>query len=157
MNGQRGDLVAGAIGGCLSTAVMSVVMLAAQRAGLLGGQPPERITAVLLESVGVRERGAAMQDTLAVALHFSFGTALGIPIGLLRQHLRQPRWAALVGVLYGGLVWAVSYKGWIPALRILPPPEHDRPGRRVTMSVAHLVYGGLLGVIVSCRVRSSEV
>jgi hypothetical protein len=147
MNGCREDLVAGVIGGCLGTAAMSAVMLAAQRAGLLGEQPPERITAVLLQSVGVRARGGVTQDTLAVALHVGFGTALGVPLGLLRRHLGQPRWAALVGVVYGGLVWAVSYKGWIPALHILPPPERDRPGRRVTMLVAHGVYGGLLGVV----------
>lgn len=56
MNGRRADLVAGVSGGCLGTVAMSVVMLAAQRTGLLGGQPPERITAVLLKSVGVRDR-----------------------------------------------------------------------------------------------------
>ena len=59
---------------------------------------------------------------------------------------RVPGW--LVGVVYGLGVWAVSYKGWIPALGILPPPERDQPGRPVIMVAAHVVYGLVLGALV---------
>ena len=59
---------------------------------------------------------------------------------------RVPGW--LVGAVYGLGVWAVSYKGWIPALGILPPPERDRPGRPVIMVAAHVVYGLVLGALV---------
>ena len=59
--------------------------------------------------------------------------------------------AGILGVLFGLGIYGVSYKGWIPALGILPPPEDDRPGRPAVMIAAHIVYGLTLGWLIRPR------
>src|SRR5205823_3590729 len=113
-------LIEGAISGVLGTLSMSTVMLAARRAGLVGQLPPERITEAALDAAGQR-RSKEVQDALAVILHLLFGAILGSFFGLLHRRLRVPLGTALQGTVYGLLVWSVNYKGWIPALSILPP------------------------------------
>ncbi len=143
-------LVDGTVGGCLGTIAMSSVMVAAQKVGALGGQPPAHIAGAGLDALGLR-RTRKEQAALAVALHLVFGSTAGALFGLLSRRLRVPLGPALQGVLFASLVWATSYKGWIPALGILPPPERDRPGRPAVMVLAHWLYGAILGAVVGYR------
>ena len=138
----------GAVGGVVGTATMSAVMLVGEKTGLMPRQPPEDIAAAALDAVGVSERDEKTDEALAVLAHFGFGAAGGAVFGLLHRRLRLPIPAAVHGVVFGSLVWAASYKGWIPALGILPPPERDQPGRPATMLLAHWVYGATLGAVV---------
>ena len=138
----------GAIGGVAGTAIMSAVMLVSEKTGLLPRQPPEDITKAALDAAGVTGRDEKTDDALAVLAHFGFGAAGGAVFGLLHRRLRLPIPAAVHGVVFGSLVWAASYKGWIPALGILPPPERDQPGRPATMLLAHWIYGATLGAAV---------
>ena len=62
-------------------------------------------------------------------------------LGRARRFAPEP----IPGILFGTLVWAVSYAGWVPAARILPPPQDDDPERVATMIGAHVVYGAVLG------------
>ncbi len=143
----------GALGGGAGTVAMSALMLAARRAGLTGQLPPERITAAALEGAGL-EAGARDEralDLLTVGAHLGFGAGVGALFGVLRRRLRPPGAAPLQGIVFGALVWLVSYRGWVPALGILPPPERDRPGRPATMILAHLVFGAVLGLVVERR------
>lgn len=144
MRRDLADLIDGGIAGCAGTASMSAVMIAASRAGLLGRQPPERVAEEALGAVGI-QHAARTQDLLAVALHFGFGAAMGALFGLLHRRLTLKVGAEPQGLIFGTLVWATSYKGWLPALGIMPPPERDRPGRPQTMILAHWVYGWTLG------------
>jgi hypothetical protein len=127
---------------------MSAVMLAGQKLGLMGGQPPELITAAALDSSGVHDRDEETQDALSTAAHFAFGMAAGSVFVLLHRRLRLPIPPVLQGIIYGSLVWAAAYKGVIPAIGIMPEPERDRPGRPVVMLAAHWVYGAALGATV---------
>ena len=138
----------GAVGGIVGTVTMSAVMLVSEKTGLMPRQPPEDIAAAALDAVGVSERDEKTDEALAVLAHFGFGAAGGAIFGLLHRRLRLPIPAAVHGVVFGSLVWAASYKGWIPALSILPPPERDQPGRPATMLLAHWVYGATLGAVV---------
>ena len=138
----------GAIGGLTGTATMSAVMLLGEKTGLMPQQPPDDIAGAALDAVGITAPSEKAQDALAVLAHFGFGAVCEAGFGLLHRRLSLSVPAAVQGVLFGGLVWAPSYKGWIPALHILPPPERDKPGRPVTMLLAHAVYGATLGAIV---------
>ena len=74
----------GALGGAAGTVVMSAAMLSARRAGLVSELPPERITATLLDAMGLHERDERIQDALAALLHLGFGATAGALFGLLR-------------------------------------------------------------------------
>ena len=148
-------LVEGGISGVLGTLSMSTVMLAARKVGLVGQLPPQRITEAALDATGQR-RSKEVQDALAVILHLLFGAFLGSFFGLLHHRWRVPRGSALQGIVYGLLVWGVNYKGWIPALSILPPPERDRPDRPLIMALAHAVYGWTTAAMVDARERSTR-
>ena len=144
-------IVDGGLGGALGTATMSVVMGAARWTGLVDRLPPEEIADRALDAGGVHDRGGRTRDAVAVAGHLGFGAVAGALFGVLHRRLPPAVNPLVHGALFGSLVWAVSYKGWIPALGIMPPPEHDHPARPVTMLLAHWVYGATLGLIVDRR------
>ena len=150
------SLLRGAVVGAVATVPMSVVMLAAKRVGLMGTQPPEKITARLLSRLGYRRRRSETQDLLASALHVGFGAGAGAVFVLLRRGLRLPVPAVVQGVVYGSGVWFVSYMGWVPWLGIMPPADEDRPGRAETMLAAHWVYGGVLGALAGSERKHSR-
>lgn len=138
----------GAMGGCVATAAMSALMVAGEKAGFMDRHPPEEIADAVLDAVGVPDSHEKTEDALAVALHFGFGIGMGSLFALLHRRLRLPISPILHGMIFGSLIWAVSYKGWVPGLGIMPPPERDYPGRPQTMLFVHWVYGGILGALV---------
>lgn len=146
----------GAIGGGIATAAMSAVMVASEKAGFMDRYPPEEIADAVLDAAGVPDSHEKTEDILAALLHFAFGIGTGSLFALLHRRLRLPIPGVLHGLVFGSLVWAVSYKGWVPGLGIMPPPENDRPGRPQTMLFAHWVYGGILGAIVDRRKDKDE-
>jgi hypothetical protein len=126
---------------------MSIVMLAAQRIGLMGEMPPEKITSAGLDRLGIR-RSERSQQLMAGAAHLGFGAAAGSLFAAVQRVTRMQTQPVLAGVGFGAMVWFVSYRGWVPALGIMPPPGRDRPGRPQSMLIAHLVYGAALGALV---------
>jgi uncharacterized membrane protein YagU involved in acid resistance len=140
----------GAAAGTLATGAMSMVMLGAKRVGLMGGMPPEKITAKLLKRAGVR-RSAAQQDALATVLHFGFGAAAGAGFGVVaprRVTVRVP-----AGMAYGAAIWGVSYLGWVPALGIMAPAQRDRVDRQAMMLAGHLIFGATLGLLAGSQAK----
>ena len=123
-------------------------MVTAKRLGLMGEMPPEKITAGLLDRAGWKSRSRRSQDILSAFLHMAFGGAAGALFALAERQPQPPVPTVPAGILFGAAVWLVSYQGWVPALRIMPPPSRDRHGRPQAMLAAHLVYGAVLGVIV---------
>ncbi len=139
------EILRGVGRGAVATVAMSVPMLLAGRKHM-GAQPPKRITVGLFRRLGIRERNERQRNLATTLAHLGFGTAFGALFTTARAALRAPGPALPQGLAYGVGVWAVSYKGWIPALGLLPPPERDRPDRQWTMFFAHLVYGAVLGL-----------
>lgn len=122
-------------------------MLLAGRAGAMGTQPPEQVTDKALDAAGARATSKGERSLAASLAHLGFGASGGGAFALLDRRLGLPVPAPVQGVAFGLGVWAASYQGWIPALRILPPADDDRPGRRWAMVAAHVVYGGVLGAL----------
>lgn len=144
---------AGAVAGAVATVPMSALMLLAQRLGLMGTQPPRRISDGALDAVGVDppERGRRLLTALS---HVGFGAVAGAPFPLLHRALppRAPR--PLLGALYGLGVWASAYLGWVPAAGLMPPAHEDRSDRQASMVAAHLVYGAVLGAATARLLRT---
>lgn len=146
----------GAVGGLAGTAVMSACMVAAEKAGFIDRHPPEEIADAVLDAIGVPDSHEKTEDALAVFLHFAFGIGTGSVFAVLHRRLRLPISPILHGVIFGSLVWFGSYKGWVPRLGIMPPPERDLPGRPQTMLLVHWVYGGILGAVVGRRDKTRD-
>ena len=145
MEQRTEEIGRGAAAGIGATTAMSAVLIAAQHAGLLGRLPPERITERMLDALHL-SRNRREQKALAAISHYGYGTVTGAVFGLLQRRI-APRHPVAAGVAFGGLVWLSSYVGWVPALKILPPPRKDRPGRQLTLVLAHAVYGAVLGLL----------
>jgi hypothetical protein len=138
----------GAVAGGLATVPMTAFMLLAHRKGFLGEEPPRLITDFALISAGLPIHNKNAETAVSGSVHFGFGIVCGALFGTISRRARLPFSRVIGGMLYGLLVWLVSYHGWIPALHIMPPPEEDRPGRPAVMILAHLIYGSALGWIV---------
>ena len=141
--------LADAASGAIATVAMSAVMIVGDRAGLLGEPPPTTVTRAALREAGVQQPSEAA-GLMAPLAHLWFGAQGGIAFGVIRRSVPSVP-GGILGVLFGLGVYGVSYKGWIPALGILPPPEEDRPGRPAVMIAAHVVYGLLLGWLIRPR------
>src|SRR5678815_5558096 len=92
-------LLDGTIGGVIGTVTMSLLMLTARRAGLLGRHPPEVIADKALDTLGWHKHSEQTRNALAAALHVGFGATAGALFGLLQRRLRSPIGAAGQGVL----------------------------------------------------------
>lgn len=146
------DAIRGALCGIPATAAMTMPMMAAKRMGLIHEQAPERITRATLSRAGVRDRtGGRATDVLAAGSHLAIGAAAGALYGAAesRRPERLPPIAA--GMVFGALVWAVSYIGWLPALGLMPPPEEDEPARPALMLLSHLIFGAVLAKLLERR------
>lgn len=135
--------LAGAIGGLLATVPMTLTMEALHRR-LPREQryplPPREITQDLLHKAEAAD--TRLDDTqlaeLSLASHFAYGAVAGALYPVTRRHIDH---LLVFGSGYGVAVWAVSYFGWVPALRILAPANRHPANRRRLMIAAHLVWG----------------
>ena len=131
--------------GVLATMVMSGWMLVGQVVSRHGEQPPKRLVRGLAGRAGLptKRRGVGTVGATGAA-HLGFGLGGGALYGAVVHRSSVPR-----GVAFGIGVWAVSYAGWIPALRLMPPPHKDLRGRAWTILSAHAVYGAVLGAALA--------
>jgi NAD(P)-dependent dehydrogenase (short-subunit alcohol dehydrogenase family)/uncharacterized membrane protein YagU involved in acid resistance len=152
-------LLSGVLAGFVATGVMSLVMLGARRAGTLGEPPPRRLTRRVLSPLGLVKPTGPSLDAAAVLAHFAFGACMGGVFALLPGAFKTQAG----GRLFGLGVWAVSYTGALPALRLMPPARKDRLGRPTSMVAAHLAYGVVLAAVerelspVSAELRGKVV
>lgn len=152
-DGPGGTIVRGAVAGTAGTVTMSSVMLAAQRAGLMGRQPPEKVTEHTLAAAGARPASDSAENALSTVAHFAFGAAAGSAFAVSHRVVGRSVPASVAGPAFGLGVWALAYKGVIPRLGLMPRPEDDRPGRPAAMVAAHLVWGLTTGWLVGRRGR----
>lgn len=146
----------GAVAGTVATLAMSVPMLAATRLGIVRRQAPEQITDRLLQRAGLTEdvRSDSARDALAAGNHLLFGAVGGIGFALLARRLPPTIPPIAAGVAFALTIWTVSYAGWAPALRLMPPLDDDEPARPAVMLGAHLVYGAVLGATTPTNGRA---
>jgi hypothetical protein len=105
--------------------VMSGWMLVGQVVSRHGEQPPKRLVRGLTGRAGIPTKRRGVGTVAATgAAHLGFGLGGGALYGAIVHRSSVHR-----GVAFGIGVWAVSYAGWIPALRLMPPPHKDRRGR----------------------------
>lgn len=134
--------------GVAATGPMSAVMVWLHRR-LPGYEqyplPPREITTKVVRKLSGGSAPSELRSALTWLAHFGYGGAAGSLYAGAKQLVPIP--GSLAGPLFGLLVWAVSYVGILPGLKILTPAT-DHPVRRSgLMIVAHLVWGWCLAMI----------
>jgi uncharacterized membrane protein YagU involved in acid resistance len=140
-------LVRGAVAGSIATGTMSCLMFGGKAAGLLVTPPPKEITHRAGEGAGVEPHKVSKPAFTAswLAAHLGFGVGCGMLFTFLKPLF--PGRVIAPGLVYGGLVWGVSYLGVLPALGLYPLPSRDSGSRTAVMIAAHAVFGITLAEI----------
>jgi uncharacterized membrane protein YagU involved in acid resistance len=139
----------GAGGGLVATSAMGLVMLAARRLGIVDQLAPEHIVEAGLDAAGADrdERSKQAENAASTVAHLAYGMGNGAVFALVAPRLPGPQVAR--GLAFAAALLLVSYEGWVPAARILPPLRAQTPGGRWTLIAGHLVYGTTLALTTS--------
>lgn len=110
--------------------------------------PPRLITMQVMRKVGALPHLTSRQRTaLTLACHFGYGAGMGSAYALTAH--RVPGHPLAKGVGFGLAVWGASYLGLLPAMGVLPPATRTPLRRNLLMIGAHVVWGGVCGVLVN--------
>ncbi|HEV2127449.1 MAG TPA: DUF6789 family protein [Thermomicrobiales bacterium] len=133
----------GAVAGVIATAIMTIAIEIGKLVGLLRMPPPEQVAVNVTRRVGMTSRSPEPEFTAGTLVtHHGYGVVVGMLYVAVRRFL--PGSSGLAGLVWGAVVWTTAYLGYLPALRLYPWPDDDRPSRTVVMIVAHAVYGTTL-------------
>lgn len=151
-------VIAGAVAGLVATAPMTLAMEWMFRRLPWRERyplPPSQIVKKLTHMAGLRghvdrEEHAA----LTLASHFGYGAVAGAVYAPIARAIPLP--AGLKGIVFGLLVWAISYLGWLPGVHILPPATKHPPRRNALMIAAHIVWGLVTGVLTEALSSRKE-
>jgi hypothetical protein len=133
--------------GTLATACMSLVLLGL-RSGRThrGKHPPEKVTEGIIERISGRKLNDRERLLATATAHEGYGIAAASVFALLWERFGPRRkWPVIHGMLFSLGLWFVSYKGWVPGLKLMPSPKRDRRGGVATNIASHLAYGAVLG------------
>jgi hypothetical protein len=125
----------GALAGGAATVAMSAVQFPTAVAA--GRRPPPLEISHRLHRGFGRRPDPPTVLLKGLALHLAFGTACGA----LYATFAPRRLRELTATAYAGLLYAGSYRGLLPAMRLHPHSGKDDTSRQVGNLVAHLVYG----------------
>ena len=133
----------GTVAGTIATLPMTLFMLAMhqllprwQRYAL----PPEEITREATERMQVRQHMTRPQELGATLVsHFGYGASMGLFYSLFVEPWSLA--TAFKGMLFGLLIWAGSYLGWLPAANFSVAAPKEPLRRNALMIVAHLIWG----------------
>lgn len=142
-------LVLGGICGIAATGPMSVVMVLLHRRLPSHERyplPPREITTKALEQIAEPEEiNPAVRSGLTWLAHFAYGGAAGVLYAGTRRQI--PGSAGVRGMIFGLIVWSVSYLGLLPGLRVLTPATEHPVRRSALMIAAHFVWGWFLATM----------
>jgi hypothetical protein len=142
----------GAAGGVGATVVMTGFMRLLRPRGAWA-QSPQVIQSAAAERAGMRGPARATARTVGwLPGHLGMGAALGTGYALLPH-----RPGIRTSVPYALAVWAVSYAGVMPALRLYPSPAKDVRSRGLTTLAAHVVFGAALGPLTGALLRPGRI
>ncbi len=139
----------GAIAGLVATVPMTLFMLAMQRL-LPPGQkyalPPEELTREFAQRTDTDQNLSKPQLLgTSIAAHFGYGASTGLIYANVTKRLKWP--PLLKGSLFGILIWAASYLGWMPLGRFDAAATNEPPKRNLMMIAAHVIWGAVTGLV----------
>jgi hypothetical protein len=133
-------VVHGAIAGGLAAACMTVMRMAAHRAGWIRQMVPQSVAVWALdEKLDLPRRPAALDHLADQVLHVGYGAAAGALYAAAAG--RGRRSIAGRGVGLGLPLWAFGNLLLLPALGIAKPAWRSRASETAVNIGAHLLYG----------------
>jgi len=145
-------IITGGLAGLLAAGPMGLLMIGWQK--LLPRREqyaltPEQITEKVIERAGLDDisREKVPRRVVTWLSHFAYGAAAGSLYPLVTGPVKAS--PVLRGLLFGLVVWAGSYLGWVPAARILPSATQAPARRNLLMIGAHFLWGVLIAFFVS--------
>lgn len=108
---------------------------------------PAQVARRIARGVFRRDIPAERIPLVTNAMHWGYGTAMGIGFGLVQGTVRRHVWRD--GLLYGAGVWALSYAELVPLGLYEPPWRYGAKTLAKDLSY-HLAYG--LGLAAAYRV-----
>jgi hypothetical protein len=155
---MRRWVVAGAVGGVVGGIAMTVLMTKVAPHVLPADARPNKPAPRKVVEWGERQVGKPQalpqrpEKAAALATHLAYSAATGAGYGLARHALgstaqRVPTPAA--GVLFGLVVWAVSFEGFLPLLGVMPRTTEHAPKRWPAPLMGHSVFGAVTALVAS--------
>jgi len=147
------DTLSGAMAGAAATLPMTLAMVAGHR--ILPRQdqhplPPRQITMRLAQQTGLADHLDEDQRKAVTLLgHFGYGAACGALFAAMQS--RGARSTVAHATAFGVAVWTASYLGWLPATGLLSPATQHPWRRNALMLGAHVVWGSVLGALLTRR------
>lgn len=154
------SLIFSGLAGLVASIPMGLAMIFFNRVvskGRATPEPPKQITKEMAERAGVDElvppgRKWGLPTWFG---HLGYGAATAALYPVTTYRLPLP--PVVSGMLFALFVWAGSYLGWLPALNILPPATQQPARRNAVMIGTHLLWGGLVGLLVKQLERKEQV
>jgi uncharacterized membrane protein YagU involved in acid resistance len=138
---------AGAASGLAATVPMTAVMLVESKLAPGDGHEPapKVITHRAASAAGVYGWIRDALPALSYVNHFAYGGGFGVVYSLLAGRLKAP--SAVRGPVFGLLLWAGGYLGWLPLTGLFPSATQTSSRRNVKLVLAHLVWGATVAVM----------
>ena len=136
-------LLLGGIAGFVATLPMTMAVRAIHRrlpARERYPAPPRELLDATVEAANAALEEESARD-LTIAAHYLYGAGSGALVAAL-----LPRPGIGAGAAAGAAIWAGSYLGWIPAVRLLKPASRHPARRNAMMIAAHLVWGAATAI-----------
>jgi hypothetical protein len=132
----------GGLGGVAGAETMSVVRLAAHRAGLIEKTVPQAVEEWAADRAEVEPPGGKVGHQVAQELlHVGYGLAWGAAYGSLLASRPDRRRPLLWGAGFGALLWALGLLGLLPALGVARPAHRADRAENAVNVTAHVLYG----------------
>lgn len=143
------QLLPGTIAGLVGTIPMSIFMLVMHRilpAWQRYALPPKEITKEMAERADIRQY-MDKQQLLGASLvsHFGYGATMGTLYAALTRRIALP--PVFKGIMFGLVIWAFSYLGWLPLAGFSEAATEEPMRRNVLMVVAHIIWGSATGLV----------
>lgn len=151
------EFLVGFCGGLVATIPMTLWMLVTNRllsTSVPDPLPPEEITVNLAKKAHVESHLQPHQKRKKASLinHFLYGGLIASPFGFISSNLRREH-AFFSGIVYGLLVWSSNYLGLLPRLDLYPSAKEEPARMNGIMVIAHVIWGGVLGLVTSRMTR----
>jgi uncharacterized membrane protein YagU involved in acid resistance len=137
-------IIRGVLAGLVGTVVMTGAMSLIKKTKMAPGElAPKEIAENLEEKLDVR--GYLPKPAFVASwtiLHFGYGASSGLAYALAQEKVPDLNRPGLIGPLFGLLLWALGYCGWLPMFGLYPPLTR-LPKRKVLAELitTHLIYG----------------